>query len=72
MKAKKVGKCVVCSTKVTEIREFLPQISLLDPVPEGITSQMREQIIKWRDIPILCADDAKQYDVRILKKEGKL
>jgi hypothetical protein len=67
MKATKIGKCVVCRAKVTEVREFLPQISMLAPVPEGITAEMAKQIIKWRDIPILCAADKLKYDVRVVK-----
>lgn len=69
MKATKIGKCVVCRTKVKEVREFLPQTSLLDPVPTGITAAMSKAIIAWRDIPILCADDAKEYEVRVVSRK---
>lgn len=69
MKATKTGKCVVCHTTVTEVREFLPQTSLLDPVPKGITAEMSKAMIAWRDVPILCADDAKEYEVRIVARK---
>jgi hypothetical protein len=65
MIATKIGKCVICGVKVTEKREFLPQLRMFEPMPEGITWEMRENIIKWRDIPILCEVDRNNYEVML-------
>lgn len=73
MKATKIGKCVVCHAKVTEVKEFLPQLDLfhvVEPAPGSValvTSEMRAAIIAWRDIPILCDTDKLNYTVKVVK-----